>query len=106
MPAPRVQDQAERARLADELVRRETELAAIAAEKQRLAEDREPLLITQNGEAKAMLVDVTSYEQQQETLALLKLLAMGERDVEEGRVVAVDEAFDALRAELRKAAEP
>lgn len=73
---------------------------------QRLAEDREPLLITQNGEAKAMLVDVTSYEQQQETLALLKLLAMGERDVEEGRVVAVDEAFDALRAELRKAAEP
>lgn len=41
VPAPRVQDQAERARLADELVRRETELAAIAAEKQRLAEERQ-----------------------------------------------------------------
>jgi hypothetical protein len=41
VPAPRVQDQAERARLADELTRRETELAAIAAEKQRLAEERQ-----------------------------------------------------------------
>ena len=39
-PAPRVQDKAERARLADELARRETELAAIEAEKQRLAEER------------------------------------------------------------------
>lgn len=39
-PAPRVQDKVERARLADELARRETELAAIEAEKQRLAEER------------------------------------------------------------------
>ena len=40
-----------------------------------LAEEREPLVITQNGEAKAVLQDVGSYEATQETLALLKLLA-------------------------------
>ncbi|MDH4391374.1 MAG: type II toxin-antitoxin system Phd/YefM family antitoxin [Aquabacterium sp.] len=70
---------------------------------QRLADEREPLLITQNGEAKAVLMDVVSYEQQQETLALLKLLAMGERDVQEGRVTSVDEAFDRVLTRKRAA---
>lgn len=71
---------------------------------QRLTDEREPLLITQNGEAKAVLMDVASYEQQQETLALLKLLALGERDVQEGRVVSVDEAFDRVLTRKRTAA--
>ena len=47
-----------------------------------LAEQREPLVITQNGEAKAVLQDVASYEETQETLALLKILALGNQDVE------------------------
>ena len=52
-------------------------LKANAAEMlQTLAELREPVLITQNGEAKAVLQDVASYEELQETLALLKLLAL------------------------------
>jgi prevent-host-death family protein len=50
-----------------------------------LAEKREPMVITQNGEAKAVLQDVASFEQTQETLALLKLLALGQRDIEAGR---------------------
>jgi prevent-host-death family protein len=50
----------------------------------KLAEEREPLVITQNGEAKAVLQDVASYQETQETLALLKLLALGNREVEEG----------------------
>lgn len=70
---------------------------------QRLADEREPLLITQNGEAKAVLIDVASYEQQQETLALLKLLALGERDVQEGRAASVDEAFDRVLMRKRTA---
>jgi prevent-host-death family protein len=41
-----------------------------------LREQREPLVITQNGEAKAVLQDVKSYEETQETLALLKILAL------------------------------
>ncbi len=43
------------------------------------------MIITQNGEAKAVIQDVASYEETQETLALLKLLALGNQDVEAGR---------------------
>jgi prevent-host-death family protein len=50
-----------------------------------LGERREPMVITQNGEAKAVLQDVASFEETQETLALLKLLALGNRDIEAGR---------------------
>ena len=41
--------------------------------------------------------DVASYEQDQETLALLKILALGRRQVEEGRTVPAEEAFRRLR---------
>jgi len=65
-----------------------------------LAETREPLVITQNGEAKAVLQDVASYEATQETLALLKILALGRRQVEQGKVTPVTEAFRRVRAKL------
>ncbi|MGH6805016.1 MAG: type II toxin-antitoxin system Phd/YefM family antitoxin, partial [Methyloceanibacter sp.] len=42
-----------------------------------LNEQRRPLVITQNGEAKAVIQDVASYDETQETLALLKILALG-----------------------------
>jgi prevent-host-death family protein len=51
-----------------------------------LGEGAPPLVITQNGEAKAVLQDVASYEATQELLALLKLLALGRDDIAEGRV--------------------
>lgn len=50
-----------------------------------LAERREPLVITENGEARAVIQDVASYEETLETLALLKILALGNRDIEEGK---------------------
>ena len=62
-----------------------------------LTENREPLIITQNGEAKAVMQDVASYEQDQQTLALLKILALGRRQVEAGRTVPAEEAFRRLR---------
>lgn len=65
-----------------------------------LAEQREPMVITQNGEAKAVIQDVASYEQTQETLALLKLLALGQRDVAEGRVKPAREVVARLRGKL------
>lgn len=64
----------------------------------KLAECREPLVITQNGEAKAVLQDVASYEETQETLALLKILALGNRDVVDGNVKPVAEIAARLRA--------
>lgn len=63
-----------------------------------LAATREPMVITQNGEAKAVIQDVASYEQTQETLALLKILALGKRQVEAGQVTPVE----AVIADLRK----
>ena len=77
-------------------------LKANAAEMlQTLAELREPVLITQNGEAKAVLQDVVSYEEMQETLALLKLLALGDREVDDGQVQPIAEAVADLRAEFQ-----
>ena len=63
-----------------------------------LSVNREPLLITQNGEAKAVLQDVASYEQAQETLALLKVLALGNQDLAAGRVKPVAQVLTRLRA--------
>ncbi len=63
-----------------------------------LTANREPLLITQNGEAKAVLQDVASYEQAQETLALLKVLALGNQDLAAGRVTPVAQVLTRLRA--------
>lgn len=62
-----------------------------------LKEGGEPLVITQNGEATAVMQDVASYEATQETLALLKILALGQRQVEAGQTVPADEVFRRLR---------
>jgi len=58
-----------------------------------ISETREPMLITQNGEAKLVVMDVRSYEEQEETMALLKLLAMGNREIEQGHFRTADEVF-------------
>lgn len=61
-----------------------------------LSDSQEPMLITQNGEAKLVVMDVRSYERQEETLALLKILAMGNRDIEQGRFRDAEEIFAEL----------
>lgn len=73
-------------------------LKANAAEIVRwLTEQREPLVITQNGEAKMVIQDVASYEETQETMALLKILALGNRQIEEGKVVPAADVIKRLR---------
>jgi prevent-host-death family protein len=76
-------------------------LKANAAEVIReLAESRSPMVITQNGEAKAVLQDLASYEETQETLALLKILALGTRQIEEGKTMPAREAIGRARTRL------
>ena len=76
-----------------------TYLKANAAEVlDQLAENREPLVITQNGEAKAVIQDIVSFEQTQETLALLKILALGSKELEDGKTIAAAEAFRRIGA--------
>ena len=73
-------------------------LKAHAAEIVRtLAVQGEPLVITQNGEAKVVLQDIESYEQTQETMALLKILALGTRQIEEGKVQSAGDVVQRLR---------
>jgi prevent-host-death family protein len=62
-----------------------------------LNEVREPLIITQNGEATVVMQDIESYEQTQETLTLLKILALGQRQIEEGRTRPAAEVIKELR---------
>ncbi len=73
-------------------------LKAHAAEIVReLGKDGEPLIITQNGEAKAIIQSLREYERTQETLALLKIAALGRKDVEEGKHVPAGEFFAKMR---------
>ena len=73
-------------------------LKAHAAEIVRtLAEQQEPMVITQNGEAKVVIQDIESYEQTQQTMALLKILALGMRQVEEGNVLPAENVIKRLR---------
>jgi prevent-host-death family protein len=60
---------------------------------ERLNEEREPIVITQNGEAKAVLVDVRTYEQSQETMALLKILAIADKEIESGETVPIEDVM-------------
>jgi prevent-host-death family protein len=48
------------------------------------AVDPEPLIITQNGEAKLVVLDIKQYEKQLESMALMRLLVMGDREIKEG----------------------
>jgi prevent-host-death family protein len=63
-----------------------------------LQEQREPMIITQNGEAKMVVQDIESYEKTQQTLALLKILALGQQQIETGQVVEVSMAIGRIRA--------
>jgi prevent-host-death family protein len=84
-------------------VRPITYLKANAAEVIRdLAEHRQALVITQNGEAKAVMQDVASYEQTQETLALLKILALGNRQIEDGKALAAADVISRLRGKRER----
>ena len=62
-----------------------------------LAERRQPLVITQNGQARMVIQDIASFEQTQETMALLKILAIGNRQIDERKVVPASDVIKRLR---------
>jgi len=73
-------------------------LKAHAAEIVRgLGEQQEPLIITQNGEAKVVIQDIESYERLQQTLTLLKILAMGNQQIEKGDVQSAADVIKRIR---------
>jgi prevent-host-death family protein len=70
----------------------------------RITEEREPIIITQNGEARAVLVDVASYEQwMDETLTLLKVLTLADKEIETGDTVPLEEVMKEFGVEAAQA---
>lgn len=58
-----------------------------------LSDTREPMLITQNGEARLVLMNIESYEGREATLALLKILVLGNHVVEQGQFRSAEDVF-------------
>jgi len=65
-------------------------------------ESRRPVVITQSGEPKGVLMDFTSYRELREATLLLRLLAQGEADVRQGQTTTQEQVFKSLRARLAK----
>ena len=70
-----------------------------------LTESRDVLVITQNGEATAVMQDIASYEANQQALALLKILALGNQQIELGKVIPAADAIARIRAKRAAAGE-
>lgn len=66
----------------------------------RIREEPTTLVLTQNGRARAVVEDYEQHRLHREALLMLKLMVQGERDVEDGRLVAQDQVFADLRQRL------
>lgn len=67
-----------------------------------MTETREPLIITQNGEATCVIQDIKSYEESKNTIALLKLLALGRAQIESRKFKPAREVFKRMDKEILK----
>lgn len=67
--------------------------------------DGKPLFVTLNGEAKVVIEDIREFEKRQESMALLKVLALGRKEVENGEVQSSEKAFRDIDARIRKCRE-
>jgi len=65
-----------------------------------VGESRRPVIITQSGEPKGVLMDFASYQEMRQATLLLRLLAQGEADVRAGRTTTQDRMFSELRGRL------
>ena len=63
-------------------------------------ENQRSIIITQNGEARAVVQDIKSYENLQNSLSLLKLIVQSENDIENNRVIEQEEMFNNLEQKL------
>lgn len=67
-----------------------------------VTEEGGPVIITQNGRAKVVVLDVETYDQWREATTLLKILAMSEASVKAGRVRRQADVFRRAREVIRK----
>ncbi len=67
-----------------------------------VVDNNKTMIITQNGEAKVILQDVRAYEQLQESLALLKILALSNKSLKEGNAKSASNAFKDIRSKIEE----
>ncbi len=67
-----------------------------------ISKTRRPLYVTQNGEAKAVILDTDSYQEMQKALGLLKIIDQGENDVRRGRLVPQEDVFSKVEKKMKK----
>lgn len=67
-----------------------------------MQEHAEPLVLTQNGKATAIVEDYEEYRRRQQGLLMLKLVVQGESDVQQGKLTTQDAIFSALRGRLAR----
>jgi len=65
-------------------------------------ETRRPMIITQNGEAKAVIQDPKSYEDMKNAISLLKLLSFAEEDIKNGNTHSEEDVFNSVEELLEK----
>jgi prevent-host-death family protein len=65
-------------------------------------ETHRPVIITQNGEPRAVLQDPESYENMRNAIGLLKLISTGEADIREGRTTSQEDVFDEIESALKE----
>ena len=63
---------------------------------------RNPIIVTQYGEARGVLIDIESYQDMISALSLMKLLQISEKSIQEGRVYDNDTVFSEIRERIRK----
>jgi len=66
-----------------------------------VVDNNKTMIITQNGEAKIVLQDVHSYDQMQESLAFLKILALSNKNVKEGKMKSAQQTFNDIRSRIK-----
>ena len=64
-------------------------------------ETRRPVIITQNGEPKAVLQDPKSFEDMRKAIGILKLISQGEEDIKKGKVKTQEEVFNNIENLLK-----
>ncbi|TAL69969.1 MAG: type II toxin-antitoxin system Phd/YefM family antitoxin [Bacteroidetes bacterium] len=67
-----------------------------------VSNSRKTMIITQNGEAKAILQDIKLYEQTQDSLALLKILALSSKSLNDGKVKPIKDAFHDIKEKIKR----
>ena len=65
-----------------------------------VCESHVPYVVTQNGEARGVILDVDTYQKMQDAFALLRILQISERDVQARRTKPAKQVFQELRKEL------